>query len=233
MVNTLAPPISFENSPSPGTFASSAVMVDSVTAAPYEGLWIPSRFTRNASIEVSGTFSSFSLGLYGTNAINPSNTYLVTVGGTVTNNDVLGVTFSTASLTSGSRTVSYTVSGSPSLSTIAANLAALINADTTLAALGYQASAASAVVTINFPTLPASSGMGSFTSPVTPLATILSTSSTGTETLTVSTPTTGGVLFATVTASGFTQLPGPMRWVKARLTALSGSNLSAFFAGVT
>ena len=45
--------------------------------------------------------------------------------------------------------------------------------------------------------------------------------------------TDGGVLFATVTASGFTQLPGPMRWVKARLTALSGSNLSAFFAGVT
>ena len=64
-----------------------------------------------------------------------------TVGGTVTNGDIISLTVQDSALSGGSRTVSYTVSGSPSFSDIATYLAALVTADSNLQTVGISATA--------------------------------------------------------------------------------------------
>ncbi len=66
----------------------------------------------------------------------------VFIGGTVTPGDVLPVIFYNPSLPSGQEQVSYTVLSGDTLNSILSGLAAAINADTNLAAIGITASAA-------------------------------------------------------------------------------------------
>ncbi len=91
----------------------------------------------------AGATETLSLGQY----ISGSQT--ATVGGTATTGDVLTITVENNALTGDSASATYTVpSGSPSTTTMAAGVAAAINADTQLQAIGVTATSAAAVVTI-------------------------------------------------------------------------------------
>jgi RHS repeat-associated protein len=75
--------------------------------------------------------------------------WLCTVGGTVTVGNVLTITVHDAGLAGGVKSDSYTVIGGDTLTTIAAGLAAVINADTALAALGIVAYVNGAVLSLS------------------------------------------------------------------------------------
>lgn len=73
---------------------------------------------------------------------------LVTVGGTITAADVINVTVTNAGLTAGSQVVSYTVINGDTLSTVAAALAAAINANASCIANFITATSAGPVITV-------------------------------------------------------------------------------------
>lgn len=75
--------------------------------------------------------------------------WLCTIGGTVTVGNVLTITVHDAGLAGGVKSDSYTVVGGDTLPTIAAGLAAVINADTALAALGIVAYVNGAVLSLS------------------------------------------------------------------------------------
>jgi RHS repeat-associated protein len=75
--------------------------------------------------------------------------WLCTVGGTATVGNVLTITVHDAGLAGGVKSDSYTVVGGDTLATIAAGLAAVINADTALAALGIVAYVNGAVLSLS------------------------------------------------------------------------------------
>jgi RHS repeat-associated protein len=74
-----------------------------------------------------------------------------TVGGTITGGDVLSFLVYNSTLPGGQEQVFYPVTSSDTLSTVATALAAAVNSDTNLAALGISASASSTVVSITQP----------------------------------------------------------------------------------
>ena len=69
----------------------------------------------------------------------------ITVGGTVTTNDVVSATIENSNLANGQETVSFTVPSGASTTTVATGLAAAINADSHLAAVGVGATSSGAV----------------------------------------------------------------------------------------
>ncbi|MBS1955293.1 MAG: LysM peptidoglycan-binding domain-containing protein [Cyanobacteria bacterium SZAS-4] len=73
---------------------------------------------------------------------------VVAIGGTKTTGNVVTVNVYDIGLAGGSKPISYTVLAADTLSTIATNLAAAINADATLTALGVTATASSTVVSL-------------------------------------------------------------------------------------
>ncbi len=220
-------PVQYTSGPFTGPFSISSQLIRSVTAAPYEGLWIPAMWSKFHSIELSSasSFSAASVGIYAADDYaTPPNEYTVTVGGTITAADVASITLSNPNFRNGTETVSYTVQAGDTTSTIATALAAAINADATLAAVLITATASAAVVTVSYPTIPSGTfdniqnlPLGNFTT--------LSTNVTGsaTETLTVAVGT-NGTLMQTITAPSFVNLQFSCRWIKARLTTLTGSN---------
>jgi hypothetical protein len=235
------PLIGYDSLPFAGPFGLRAQLLSSVTAAPFEGLWTPVAGAKIGSIEANGTISTLEIDIYGTNAPAgfPSNTYTVTVGGSATQNDVVGLTFTNPLLPGGAESVSYTVGATPSLTTVAAGLVAAILADTNLSALGFAASNLAGVITVTWPSIapqtsaggdqygtPSSPAMGSLTGISTTL------SGGASETLTV-TAGTDGYLLTKITALGFTALTLPMRYIKARLVSLSGGSatISAAYNG--
>ena len=118
----------------------------------------------------------------------------VTVGGTVTAGDVVAVTVNNANLAGGQETASYTVISGSTLANIASGLAAAVNADTNLQAIGQGASSSSAVVSVTTDTSYTESVSGSATETIT-----LGTNNRGNTTATIGgSPTTGDVL--TITA---------------------------------
>jgi RHS repeat-associated protein len=70
------------------------------------------------------------------------------IGGTKTTSDVLKITVSDSALSTGTETVSYSVVAADTLTSIATNVAAAINADTNLSNIGVTASSSSTVVSI-------------------------------------------------------------------------------------
>ena len=70
------------------------------------------------------------------------------LGGTKTTSDVLKIIVFDSALSTGSETVSYTVAAADTLTSIATNLAAAINADSNLSNIGVTASSSSTVVSI-------------------------------------------------------------------------------------
>ena len=117
----------------------------------------------------------------------------ITVGGTVTTNDVVSLTVENANLTNGQETASYTVNSMDTLSTIASGLASAVNADTHLQAIGVGASSSAAVVSVTTDTSYTESVTGSATETIT-----LGTNNRGNTTATIGgSPTTGDVLSIT------------------------------------
>jgi hypothetical protein len=229
--------VDYQSAPYNGPFSISAALLTGVAAAPYEGLWVPIQWAKSGSIELSGTFSAIDVDLYVSNAEQaPANQYVATLGGSATEADHVGITF-TSPLISGGKTVSYTVANGNDLTAIGAGLAAAINADTTLAALGITAGAASGVVTVSWPSTSPTEGAGQFSSPSSPsqandlsLASALSAGAT--ETITFTTGTSGLKLGSTISAAGLTSIATSYRWIKARLTSMTGSSAVANYAGV-
>lgn len=227
--------------PYTGPFDASGTLLDSVTAAPAEGIWLPAQFLKNMSVEVTGSGSGQSVQLYGSNALaEPGNQQTITIGGTVATGDVLTLAFKSA--VAGTINVNYTTVGGDTTSTIATALAAAINANATLATdLGVSASAASAVITVSWPSeTPAAAAdnvPAGFNSSVTqPLpANFLSVtgSTTGSEIFTIANGSTGTAVGSAITANGVTQFAGnALRWIKARLTALTSGSVTINFYGV-
>lgn len=221
-----------EEAPFNGPQSLFAPLLSGALAAqvPFEGLWVPTNFLKYASVDVNGPAGSFSLSLLGSNSqVWPMNTYTVTVGGTITNLDVATLTFTAALLNTGTEAVHYNIVTADTTTTIAAGLAAAINADAALKALGITATSAAAIITVNWPSAAPVSQPGQQSSPTNPPfanSVSIAGSVTGgaTETLTVGLGTDGDTL-ATITAVGMTAIsPWPCRWVKARVTTLATSN---------
>ncbi len=84
-----------------------------------------------------------------TQSLNADSNATITVGGTVTTNDVVSATIENANLANGQETVSYTVPSGASTTTVATGLTAAINADAHLAAIGVAAASSGAVITIS------------------------------------------------------------------------------------
>jgi hypothetical protein len=235
------PLFGYDTLPFNGPFGLRSQLLSSVTAAPFEGLWTPVGGAKIGSIEANGTISTAEIDIYGTNspAGFPMNTYTVTVGGSATQNDVVGLTFNNPLLPGGSESVNYTVGATPSLTTVAAGLVAAILADTALATLGVVASNAAGVITITWPSIApeTSAGGDQYGTPSSPpmgSATGLTTTLSGgaSETLTVTTGT-DGFLLTKITALGFTAITMPVRFIKARLVSLTGGSatISAAYNG--
>jgi hypothetical protein len=231
--------VQYTAGPFASPFAIAALLADSIVAAnlPYEGLWVPVKFAKAASIELSGSISTLALDIWATNQFNPLNTYTVTVGGSETDGDMLNLIFTNPLLPNGSETVTLTTSGGESTTAIAAALAAGVNADQNLAVLGFRATSAAAVVTILWPSLPGFAINTEEGSPPVGSTTILTTSKSGgaTETLTVAVGADGEKLNGTsITALGLTNYTSsmPVGYIKTRIGTLTGTgaNITAALA---
>jgi hypothetical protein len=224
--------VQYTAGPFAAPFSIQALLADSIVAAdlPYEGLWVPVKFAKAASIELSGSMATLGLDIWATNQLNPVNTYTVTVGGSETDGDTLNLIFANPLLPGGSETVSLTTSGGESTTAIAAALAAAVNADANLAVLGFRATSATTVVTIQWPSLPAGVTLTSEEgSPPIGSTTVLTTSKSGgaTESLTVAVGADGFKLNgSTLAAFGLTNFTSsmPVAWMKTRIGTLTGTN---------
>ncbi|MBK8224139.1 MAG: LysM peptidoglycan-binding domain-containing protein [Candidatus Obscuribacter sp.] len=90
----------------------------------------------------------------------PNGVQTAVIGGTKTTGDVLTVNVYDAQLSGGSKAISYTVGSSDTLTTIATNVAAALNADTDLQGINVSATSSGTVVNI----LSASTSATSYTS---------------------------------------------------------------------
>jgi hypothetical protein len=79
----------------------------------------------------------------------------VTISGTPTAGDTIAITLINPNVPGGTQTVTYTVQGTDTLTTIAAAIAALINGSQQIASANFAASAAGPVCTITYPPTPA------------------------------------------------------------------------------
>jgi hypothetical protein len=231
--------VQYTAGPFASPFAIQGLLADSIVAAnlPYEGLWVPIKFAKAASVELSGSISTLAMDIWATNQLNPLNTYTVTVGGSETDGDVLSLIFTNPLLPNGSETVTLTTAGGESTTAIAAALAAGVDADANLAVLGFRATSAAAVVTIEWPSLPGFALNTEEGSPPVGSTTILTTSKSGgaSETLTVAVGADGFKLNGTsLTALGLTNFTSsmPVAWMKARIGTLTGTgaNITAALA---
>lgn len=216
-----------------GPTSISAILLDAITATPYEGIWVPWLFTKQGSLEVSGSMSTLSLQLFGTNAINPVNSYVITVGGTAATGNVVTFTFITPT---GTFTASFTDTTGNTTTQIAAAVVAAINSNSILSSLGFQAANLANVITV---TWPSASPPGSFpyttSSPsIAQVVTMTATASgTASETFAIAAGSGGSSLGSAITAFGMTQFTVSTRWLKVRLTTLTGAsaNVTAIAQG--
>jgi hypothetical protein len=198
---------------------------------PMESVWIPCGAAKAGSVEVEGPFTTLSLQLLGNNfPSDPGNTYTVTIGGTTfTSGDTATLDFINPNLPTGKgdESVTYTLGGAESATTVATGLTALINADANLKAVGITATSAAAVITINYPSIPpqwpATEGASSTNKPPQNTTVVLfSKTGTGNETGTVANASSGGTLGAPITTNSITALNTLPRWIKAQFTTLTG-----------
>lgn len=230
------PIIDYASAPFNGPFALSSIMLDGVTAALFEGVWIPVSFAKSGSFEflLGGTGPSGTVQIWGTNQPNPVNTYTVTIGGSETDGDTLTLTFKAPGMPA--QAINVTTAGGEGLPAIATAFATAINANATLGGqgLGVSAVAVGAVITINWPSISPNQPISGPTQPGSPppqnvLSLAASKSGGASETLTIALGTDGTEL-ASLTANGISSpptIPFPIGFVKARLTALAGTNPTA------
>ena len=211
-------------------------LLDNATVATTEGLWLPARFVKNGSVEVAGSMSTLSVQLLGTNQFNePMNAFTLTVGGTVATGHTVTVTMTNSNIPGGTASVFYLTTGTDTANTVAAALAALMATSPGMIASGVVPSVAAAVITAQYPSIfPQASG------PVPQYGAndgnmlTFSGSSTGAETVTVAGVTTiGSAIGSAITALGITALTILPRWIRARMTTLTGGSafINATFCG--
>lgn len=223
------------SAPYAGPFSLDAILADAV-AAKFDGCWIDAGSIHAASLEITGSFSAVSVDFYGSNDLPPPpNGYTVTVGGSVTAADTLTLTIGNRMLEGGELDVEYVPVDGDTTATIAAALAALITASPALAALEISAAAGAAVLTLSYPSAvpPARWQSPSPTLPQPNNATTVVSAVSGgaTETLTVAT-LTNGTKIATLAALGLTAVTVMSRWIKARISALTGASVTCGYHGV-
>lgn len=235
-MTSLAPQPLFQSTPAPYIGPASYDSVLASFASVGEGVWVPARFAKQASIEIEGTFSVLSLQLIGSNALNsPPNLYTLTIGGTVTTGDAVTMAFANPNLAAGSESVSYTTIGGDTTATIATALAAAINADAKLQALGIVATVSASVVTVSYPSEgPSGQEGGSPTEPPPQNTTIITATVGGsaTETVTIANASVGASVGAAITAKGVTAIATMTGWIKAVVNTFTGSALTAGYHGV-
>jgi hypothetical protein len=218
-----------EGAPFYGPWGITATLAQGSTA-PFEGVWVPVTAVKFASVEVQGTFGGLSIQLIGSNATSdPPNVYTLTVGGTITANDPITLTFTNPNLQGEStEVVSYTVQASDGTSSIAAALAAAIRLDAQLQKLGITAAAVGAVVTVTYPSTPPNwSNDGSSQTNQPPQNLTIITPAVGgsaTETVAVANASVGGTLGSAITATGLTTPSQLTRFIKAQVNTLSGGS---------
>lgn len=232
-----------EAAPTVGPFSVSGAIMDGATA-PFEGLWMPAKWSKYSSVEFAGSQSTLSVQIVGSNAQDePVNQYFVALTTNPTDGDTLSLTFKNPLLPAGQKVVSI-VAASDTTTTAAAKLAAAVNADTDLQALQIQATTTTATINITFPSFSyqnlsgaAISDPQNIASPSSPMYlnyTSVSGTSTGATTLVTTTGTNGNAVGSAVTALGVTQITGVYRWIKARLNTLTGTgaNITSNYQGV-
>jgi len=222
----LVPAVNFRAAPYAAPLSINSRLLDSVAAAPFEGVWLPTMFAKMGGIELSGSMATLAVGLFGSNQFDPPvNYYEVTIGGSITVADVVTLVVNNPNLPGGSVSLAYTTVNGDSLTKAAAALAALIQGKAALAALGFMAANnSSAVIAISFPSVPPGQGAPDTLPPPSQNLTTISGSSNGsaTETVSAAVGTNGTSLGASVTAFGFNSIAPVPRWIKARLTTLTG-----------
>lgn len=206
-------------------------------AVPMESVWVPAGPAKAASVEIEGSFSTLSVQLLGSNSpSDPGNTYTATIGGTTFDSgDVVSLIFTNPNLPNGEETVSHTLGASETAATVAAALAAAINADTKLAGalgLGFAATAASAVITITYPSVaplqPPQEGFSPTTEAVQNTTLVQgSVTGAGNETVTIANASAGAALGSAITTLSITALTVLPRWIKAQFGTLTGTGASA------
>jgi hypothetical protein len=230
--------VRYRNPPLGVSMSVQATLLQAVSVAPYEGLWVPFEWVRQATVEVLAGATTPSIDIYATNQDNPSNSYILTVGGTITTNDVITLVFAPGN--SAPFNVAYTVvAGDTTTTILAGHIAAAINANASAQALGIAATSNAAVITVTWPSTAPSVGVAEFQQPSSPpqANTLLITYTAGgnTETIARTQSTTDGTNLTAshLTGAGLVTLtPFPVRWVKARLTALAGGTATVNIAGV-
>lgn len=216
-----------------GPTSINATLLDNIQATPYEGIWVPWLYTKQGSIEISGSFSSLSASLFGTNSLNPLNSYTITVGGTAATGNTITLTVITPS---GTFSVTFNDTTGNTTTQIAAGVVAAIAASTLLSSLGFQATNLANVITLTWPSSPPPGSFPYTTSspPVAQVVTLTVTASgTASETFAVASGVGGSSLIASITALGMTQFSVSARWLKVRLTTLTGggANVTAIAQG--
>jgi hypothetical protein len=206
-----------------GPAAINAILLDSVTTANYEGIWVPWQFVKQGSLELSGSMASLSCQLLGTNSRAPLNSYVITFAGTETTDDVVTVNFVTPVST---LTATYRVLASDTSTSVAAGIGAFINTHANFAAYGLQASNVAGVLTVTWPSYTPSAGGVPWTTSSPPIAPFISVTSSvsggATETVAVAPGTGGSLLGSAITALGLTQFTFSSRWLKIRVNTLTG-----------
>lgn len=233
------PLIGYDFAPINGPFATSAWLMEGVTAVA-EGLWVPTKYMKNASVEISGSMTTMSLAIVGSNQLpEPPNQVTLTIGGSVTVGDTVTVVVNNKNIPAGgSASVSYTTIGGDTTSTVAAALATRLSASLPIIACGIEVNnIAAAVITVQFPSVWPNAGLtgGSYNAAFQNVTTFSGSSSgAATETVTAAAVTTiGTAIGSAVTALGFVSLSLVPRWMKARLTTLTGggATINAAVAG--
>ncbi|HIA53570.1 MAG TPA: LysM peptidoglycan-binding domain-containing protein [Candidatus Melainabacteria bacterium] len=149
------------------------------------------------------------------------------IGGTKTTGDVITLTFKDAALSGGSRNVAYTVQSGDTLTSIATNIAAAINADTPLQNLGVSATSVGTTISIVSNSVNVTSYSSSLSGGATETV-ALSINQNSLKTATIGgTKTTGDTITVNVYNSA---LGGGTQAVT--YTVLSGDTLSTIASGV-
>lgn len=175
--------------------------------------------------------------MLGSNALDdPLNQLTLTVGGTVATGHVITGTLTSSNIPGGSATVSYTTNGTDTATTVATALTAALAASVGARELGLSFSSAAAVITTQFPSIvPQAEGssVGSVPAYGQNQGNILSFSfsSTGSETVAVAGVVDGNTIGSAITSLGITALSVVPRWIRARLTSLTGTVINAAFSG--
>lgn len=230
----------YSSAPFTGPFDMTSQTVD-VTAPGFDGVWIPAAYLKFTSASIDGQWSTVSVDLVASlHHEDPGNSNTITIGGTTATGNVITTTLSTIR---GVIAIPYTVTGTDTTTTEAAAIAALINANNTLGSLGIQATAASGVITLSWPSVAPgvevenqSAGFeGTQSTPSFSNYVAVTMASTGSETFAIATGTTGDVI-QTLTSAGLssTTTVTPFRWVKFRVNTLTGTNAHVYgnFYGV-